>query len=242
MKNLSILLIAILLLASCGGDEGVTDTTLNFNLMFGDDTLVMFEDVESEDGTRMRITDVKGYFSDVTLTSGGESAKVSEVKYLELGDAHSDAEEAAEGYKWTVESDLQGTIDGISFNVGLPSEINETRPADYNSSNDLSRASEYWSNWGSYIYFKVEGNADFNGNGEYDSGESIVLHLGTQLAYKSVAIAKNVENGNMAIELDVEKIFENYDLSGMPTIHADLNDQVRSNIETLATNISNAFQ
>ena len=46
----------------------------------------------------------------------------------------------------------------------------------------------------------------------------------------------------MAIELDVEKIFENYDLSGMPTIHADLNDQVRSNIETLATNISNAFQ
>ena len=240
MKYLISLSLLAILLASCSNDNE-NSTTLNFNLKFGDNTLVMYEDVQLQDGTRLRITDVKGYVSDVTLLSGTESTRVSEVKYLELGDAHSDAEEAEEGYKWTVESDLTGAVDGITFDVGLPTELNDTRPADYNSSNDLSRASEYWTNWGSYIYFKVEGNADFDGNGAYESGENIVLHLGTELAYKSVNMSKSAVDGNMLIELDVENIFTNYDLKGMPTIHADLNEQVKNNIETLATNISNSF-
>jgi hypothetical protein len=239
MKYLSLLLLSLCII-SCGSNDD-TATTINFKLKYGADDLVMFSNFDNDQGMMIRITDVKGFTSDFTLISGDASEVISEVKFLELGDAHSDVDEAAEGYNWTVDTELQ-EIDQVNFNIGIPNALNETVPADYNSSSDLSRASEYWTNWESYIYFKIEGNADFDGNGLFESGENIVLHLGTERAYRNVSLNKSNDDNVIALELDIEKVLSNYDLEGMPTIHTSLSDAVRSNIDVLAENISQAFQ
>ncbi len=239
MRYLPILLLSILIIA-CGPD-GENETTVNFKLKYGTEDLVMFNNFDNDEGMMIRITDVKGFTSDFTLVAGDDSEVISEVKFLELGDAHSDADEAAEGYNWTIDTELQN-IDQVNFNIGIPNDLNETLPADYNSSSDLSRASEYWTNWGSYIYFKIEGNADFDGNGLFESGENIVLHLGTESAYRNVLLNKSINDNTIAIELDIEKVLSNYDLEAMPTIHTALNEAVRTNIDVLAENISKAFQ
>lgn len=240
MKYLSLSLLLLIVMMSCGNDED-TSATVNFKLKYGQDDLVMFNNFVADDGTMMRITDVKGFISDFTLIAGNESEVISDVKFIELGDAHSDEEEAAIGYNWTIESEL-ASVNEVNFNIGVSNEINETVPADYSSSSDLSRTSEYWTNWGSFIFFKVEGNADFDGNGTFDSGENIVLHLGSESAFKFVDLNKSMSDNTIAIELDVEKIFEGYDLRTMPTIHTNLTDELRANIELLSTNISNSFQ
>jgi len=245
MKILGTLISAVLIaivFVGCGKSDN--EYTVNIKMEYGGESLVMYDEVTYPDGTRMRITDVKGYVSSGSFGYKNSEERVFDVKFLELGDAHSDAEEAAEGYNWKIKSDFKDLFD-FSFKIGISDEDNNTKPADYDSSNDLSRASEYWPNWGSYIYFKVEGNADFNGDGEYGSGENIVIHLGTESASKWVGLDVESADETLPLILDIRKVFEGenglYDLEAMPTIHATLNDEVKENIELLSDNLSRAF-
>lgn len=237
------LFISLMIITGCGDDS--TDIELNIRLTYGDDPVVMFDEIAYPDGTRMRITDVKGFFSSISILSDNTETLVEEVAFVEIGDKHSDAEEAAVGYSLILEETGLTDIDGIRFNIGLTESQNSTVPVDYTSSSVLSKSSEYWPNWESYVFFKIEGNADFNGNGSYDSGENIVLHLGSNDALRLVTLDTQGEDGTIRLNLDLRKVFEFgdglYDLEAMPTIHATLTDAVLANINLLSDNVSNAF-
>jgi len=232
-------------LVGCGDDgDNNTDVDLNIKMQYGDDPLVMYDALTYPDGRTFRITDVKGYFSEIGLVKDGATTEIKDVVFFSLGDAHSDLDEAQNGFDFSLPETGVKDFDALTFNIGITDEQNNTLPADYNSSNDLSKASEYWPNWESYIYFKIEGNMDFDEDGDYENGENVVLHLGTESALRNLVIDVD---GNNSIEmvLDLEKVFSNngeiYDMEAMPTIHASLSDAALRNINQLSDNLAQAF-
>lgn len=249
MRFLSVLFLFALLLTSCDNDNTSNDSTnvdLNIKLQYDGNPLVMYTELTYPDGKTFRITDVKGYFSEIGLNKDGTTTEIKDVAHFSLGDAHSDEAEAEAGFSYKIADTGVTDFDAITFNVGLTNAQNNTQPNDYDSSNDLSKASEYWSNWGSYVYFKIEGNIDFDGDGNYANGENIVLHLGTENALRPTTINTKTDDGKVNLILDLEKVFNNngsiYDIQSMPTIHATVNDVVLRNIDELSTNISQAFR
>jgi len=252
MRHLALLfmLASALLFIACedegngaGGNATATDFKLNIKMQYGDAPLVMYDALTYPDGRTFRITDVKGYVSEIGLIKDGATTEIKDVAYFSLGDAHSDMEEAEEGFTYNFTNTGLTDFDALTFNIGLTDAQNNSKPADYDSSNDLSKASEYWSNWESYIYFKIEGNMDFDGDGNYANGENVVLHLGTENAFRNTV--HEVQGNELNLKLDLEQVFVRdgviYDMEAMPTIHASLSEAALNSINELSDNLSQAF-
>jgi len=217
MKALSVIVLSILFLASCGDNEN--EVSVNFKLEYDDQPLVMFDEYEYAEagGFPIEFTRVSFFISDLALTVDGQQEIYKEVDYLDLTVAHASLERAQEGFKYDI-ANVTGDISNISFNFGLDEEINATVPADYPSSNVLSRTAEYWNGWESYVMFKIEGNIDFDRDGVKERG--ISLHLGTSEVMRSTS---GPFSEDLSITLDIQDVFncgEIFDIEGTPSIHS----------------------
>ena len=92
----------------------------------------------------------------------------------------------------------------------------------------MSLSGEYWAAWNSYVFTKIEGKGDNNGDGTFDDPQ-IALHLGSNEALRTPQFDKNIHvHEGMATELDViidvQKIFDNgtsiYDILDSPSLHS----------------------
>ncbi len=240
MKRLIGLSFLIVFLAmGCCNNEGTT-LELHFKLEYGGEDLVMFEDVEYPNGMSMFFNRFSFYISDLNIQN-----QIQETRYLNLTESHADASSAAEGYVWSI-SGLEGLeINNISFNIGLDSDVNATLPSDYNSRNDLSLSSEYWTPWDSYIFSKTEGRLDTDGDGQKELG--IALHLGLDEAFRSVSLPASIsltegESADAYIIIDLKQLFESsngiYDIVSVPQIHQT---NTMNEINELADNMVNAI-
>lgn len=217
MKVLTLIVLSIFILASCGDKEN--EVSVNFKLEYDDQPLVMFEEYEYAEagGYPIEFTRVSFFISDLALTIDGQQEIYKDVDYLDLTVAHASLERAEEGYKYEI-GNVTGDISNISFNFGLDEEINSTVPSDYPSSNVLSRTAEYWSGWESYVMFKIEGNIDLDRDGVKEKG--IALHLGTSEVMRSTS---GPFSDDLDITLDIQDVFncgEVYDIEATPSIHS----------------------
>ena len=230
-------------LSSCG-DDAVQDVQLNFKMTYGDEPLVMFEDVAFADGRKMQFSRISTYISDVSVSSNGVSQGSTDVDYLMLSDSHLNLEDAQVGTPLKLNIEDGESLDKLTFNLGLTGDQNNTQPTDHMSSSPLSRTGEYWPGWESYIYTKFEGDIDLNNNGEYEPGETFSLHLGTEAALRSVEIDLTDSKESYDVLIDIEKVFSNngeiYDIDGMRQMHG-LSDQTINNINFLADNLSESI-
>ena len=118
-----------------------------------------------------RPTRVSFYASDLRLVgAGGEEVALAEVAYFALG-PDGEAE-------LSVPAVPAGTYDALRFTVGLSPEQDATTPADYAPDHPLGRASEYWVDWGSYIFLKLEGLSDTLADGRERFDAAFTYHIG----------------------------------------------------------------
>jgi len=226
---------------SCGDPD--TDIELNFKLKYEDQPLVFFKDYTYPTGERFQFKRISFFLSDITTNpQNSESTNIREVDYLDLTSSHLSEEAANEGHTITIKDTGVESFSGISFNIGLTEDQNSQVPEDFVSSNPLSDAAEYWRGWESYIFFKIEGSIDINGDGEYGSGEAFQLHLGTDDSMRK--FSGGTENSS-EITIAVDKIFSydgmTYDLIANPRLHS-LTPEILESMDFLATGISGAFE
>lgn len=218
--KLPFLFILALFFTACGDDES-KELTLNFKLNYGDDPLIFFENLSYPDGRDFEFTRFSFYISEIELGSNGESTIVNDVDYIDLTASHSSLSSAENGYDYTLEFDEPGNYDQLRFNLGLTDAQNSTVPADYPSSSALSLTGEYWSNWESYVYVKIEGRTDIDGDGISDG---IALHLGSEAALRAFEVSNLDSDERLNITIDARKIFEQngniYDIVATPRIHS----------------------
>ena len=218
MKELALGTLMILILFSCGDDN--KDLVLNFKLENNSEPVVMFQEYEfgGTGGLPFELTRFSFFVSDVNATIDGETQNFKEVDYVDLSESHSSLEKAQEGFEYMI-GETEGEATAVSFNIGLTSDQNSTLPTDYPSSNVMSRTSEYWSGWNSYVFIKMEGNIDMDGDGVKEKG--FALHLGTDEVMRPTSGAYS---DNQTLTFDLQKIFscngDIYDIEGTPMIHS----------------------
>ena len=143
------------------------------------------------------LSDLQLVQSDGNLSLGTE---LSEVAYVQFGPDGRDV--------LTLPNVPVGRYDALRFRIGLTDELDATVPADYADEHPLGRDSEYWVDWGSYIFLKVEGRSDTlaDGRARFDAG--FVYHVGrsAELAREvTIPLADfEVAEAGARLELDVD--------------------------------------
>ena len=230
LRILSFFLLSTFIFSACSDHEH-DDTKGNLDLFvkleYGGVPLVMASDITYPDGKKMFINRVSMFLSELQLINGQSSVMLSEVDYHDLTASHSTLAKATQGYKVHFHDVTAGSYSGLKFGIGVTPANNAKRPIDFPSSSVLSRNAEYWTSWKSYIFSRIEGQYDSNGDGTVDSGMS--LHTGGDEAYLQVSFDRpiNIEEGkdnSLVMVIDIKNVFERdgivYKLDEAPQTHS----------------------
>ncbi|MCO6475647.1 MAG: hypothetical protein J5I94_03450 [Phaeodactylibacter sp.] len=183
------------------------EVSLNFKASYGQDPLVMFErEYAYEDNMAIKMQLFQFYLSEVNLLREDERVPVMDVGLISFGDVYTDEQALAGKSSGTLVAP-PGNYTGIEFGFGLTPELNATIPPDYPLGHPLSE--NYWEAASSYIFFKFEGNADLEPNGEFS--DKLTFHVGGNGNYRQLSFDKPI-----AIEDEKELTLQfNIDLQKM---------------------------
>ena len=129
----------------------------------------------------------------------------------------------------------EGIYTGVKFGIGVNPDLNAYDPVYYNALGTdhlLSSGIDYWSGWESYVFTKIEGFFDRNGNGTAGGGEDdeeITYHTGTDALYREKTIDASIEIAagstfTLPLIVDLDKIFNSattIDIPNEPVAHTN---------------------
>lgn len=200
-KLLFILVLGLTFMASkCEDDsnpQGQID--MNFKASFGTEPLVMFaDDYPYEDGMDVKFQLFQFYISEITLLkdlNDGTGTEILDVELVSFKDIQ-DAAAAEQGIDITIADIPPGEYQGIRIGLGVDPDLNKTNTGDYTPGHPLS--DHYWSAALGYVFTKIEGNADLEGNGDFQ--EKLTFHIGTDPYFRSKTFTKpmTIEAGGIA--------------------------------------------
>jgi len=204
--------------------------------------MVMLQNYTYPSGETFYITKVSMYMSDIAV---GEQP-LSDVEFVNLANSHTDAATAAEGFSMTFSDIPAGDYANFSFGLGVNAANNAKTPGDFTSDNPLSNAGEYWPGWESFVFYKIEGQLDTDGDGNPDQGMS--LHMGGDEVYTILTADKPLsidgsEDPTIDLTINMNKVFENdgviYDIVANPGLHSKANHLPQ--MQTLVSNTAAAI-
>lgn len=187
-----VIALTVLLAASCGNDNNETaSVSLDFKARFGAAPLTMFTRAYAyPEGMNVRFQNFLFYVSDVELIrEDGSAQKVSEVELISFKNIQDDAA-AQKGIQISKSNIPPGNYKGIRFGIGVAPALNGTQPGDYKPGHPLT--DNYWSWALGYIFTKIEGNADLDGDGNFNENAKLTFHIGANSLYRTKTFDKNL--------------------------------------------------
>lgn len=198
----------ILSLGSCQDDnkgEQKSEVSLVFRSTFGGQPLVMYDPAyDYVEGIRMKAQLFQFYLSDIELVAAnGEKIKLSDIELINFGDDNN-SQQAAEGYVLRFKDIPGGQYSRIQFGLGVSPDLNATQPGNYAPTHPL--ADNYWSWALGYVFSKIEGNADVNGDGAFN--DKLTYHTGADALYQVLSydgpFMVPVDGSDYQVEFDVD--------------------------------------
>jgi len=213
--------------------------TIHFKAVYDGQPLQTFTTHPFENGQQIEFTHLSMFVADLALTHQSSLEVLDDIELIDL--SFENLASAEEGYTLELTGVPARTYDGITFGIGVPPDLNEKVPADFPSSNPLSKTSYYWVGWSSYIFQKTEGKLDTLGNSDPDL--SFAIHTGSDALYTTLegdpAITiQDGKNTNIDIVIDYKKILQGVDIKASPQNH---NPNDIATITILVNNLPNAF-
>ncbi len=229
MKQLLPILLTLIVIASSSKckDDVVTPTPtgvieLNIKAKFNEQPFQLNK-IYNYNGKKVRFSRLSFYVSNVFTTYNPLSASPVDVSIMMIDFKDiDDSTKAAKGLILNLNSIPSGDKKAFNFHIGVSSDLNTKKPKDYPSSNPLSETSNYWDAWNSYIFFKLEGSLDKDGDGQYETG--ITLHAGGDEVYQSMKFPKSFsikenETTPLSMELDLNKLINGIDMETYNSTH-----------------------
>lgn len=211
MKLFRLLSLLLLLLpfTSCkdGGDSDNTPKVklnVTFRALYDGQPLEKYKDYPYG-ASELFFDRFNTYLSDLKISHEGNETLLSEIEWVDFTPDQATNNFAVE-VKRTYEIKA-GRYDAFHIGYGVKSNLNAMSPNEFPADHPLAREIEYWSGWQSYIFTKVQGRYDLNGDGTPET--NIFYHTGSDAAYVSFekALSMNFENdSNLVIEFDVKKL------------------------------------
>ncbi len=235
-----------------GGDPtSVAPVNVVFKATFGDQPLVILKKYDYLSGKQALFNRFQFFVGDVELLkANGTTQKLVDIGFVDLN--LTDETAAAAGRTLTFADIPVGEYTGIRFGVGVPAAMNNVNPNTLPETDPrcVNGRGEFWSGWQSYIFMKIEGQYDANGDGgAFET--SLTYHCGSDAVYRTVTLPVTIDVENHAghdhhvpVTVDVQKILmeagQPLDLVLNPRTSDSTGDVVVAT--KLVDNFSNAFQ
>ena len=234
--------------SGCKDDDPVTGTgttNLVFKATYNNEPFVGYKNFDFLDGNQVFFNLFQFFISDVELLrADGTAQKLVDVDFVNL--TFTDNAAALAGKTITATNIPEGKYTGLRLGIGVKPSLNGTNPNTLPDSNPLTvnGRGEFWSGWKSYIFMKIEGKYDANGDGAAFE-QPLLYHCGSDAVYRTLTFTQPIEvakNGtaSVTISTDIAKILrENgqpFNLVAEPATSDDPTDV------TVATKLMNNLQ
>jgi hypothetical protein len=207
----AILVFAAMLLTSCDPkscdcDQPESALTLTFKATYGGAPLVKNQLYDYDD-FKIQFTRFNAYVSNITLVDERNTdVQVSDIQWVDFTPDFAPNNNAVDV---TVKINVpQGKYKAIKLGYGVPESLNAKRPSDFAAGHPLTLENEYWSGWRSYIFNKIEGEADSDNNGINDLFLS--YHSGSDEVFRTYEFNHDLDmsaDNSMTVEFDLKNVF-----------------------------------
>jgi hypothetical protein len=210
MKNYTLLLLLFVaaFFSGCEGKEEpvLTDNfTLTFRALYDGQPLEKYKNYPYADKT-VQFDRFNIFLSDIVLLKGATEVKLSDIEWVDFTpDLAPDNKAVDVSFKYTVPN---GHYTGIKIGYGVKPDLNAKKPADFAVDHPLYLENEYWSGWKSYIFAKVQGEVDLDGNDTTET--NIFYHCGSDAVYNTGSVTQGFHvagDESLVVEFDLKKLF-----------------------------------
>lgn len=222
MRKLFALGLGLLFLGSC---NKVGDFELNFKPLMKGEPLVLNQSYPFGE-LNLKFENLAFYLSDLSLVNDdGEEVALTDIEFISLN-----AFDLSSAQSGQVLSYLEIPADNytkLKFSIGVPEDLNKQTPEDFNVSDPLGKTDYYWGPWASYIFSKTEGNADTNGDGDFDL--KYFYHTGSDALFRFFELEQDIVITNkntkrLELYLDYDDLLRNedgsyFDIATFPRNH-----------------------
>lgn len=250
MNRLLLLMLGFtLMMTSCSKDEEVPTSatlTVRYTLNYDGQPLVFNQNL-AYGADFIRMEKFAYFLTNLKIRNGQDSIKLADLSFIDYTKSNQTLAQATAGLVLSIPNVKTGTYSSIEFGVGLPKDLNATKPADYTSANPLGDLSYYWAGWNGYIFSKMEGKYDSLSTGTFTEG--FTFHTGIDENYKIVklntpfTVDGNKTNNEVHVSLDVKKLFvkngSQIDVKVENSAHGPANAEL---IRSLTNNYNTAFK
>lgn len=259
MKNiLWILAVGLTLSAfySCqdDGDDEVKDGTLKltFKAVYdGEPAVVNSEEYEYFDGKKLKLATLNLFVSKPTLSMDQQNAEeLTDIFFVDFSQANRTAQGAQDGISYTWEL-APGEYNTLNMGLGVSSDLNALLPTDYPTDHPLNEfgSQAYWTPWNSFIFSKIEGRYDKDGDNSFATG--FAYHIGSDNMYREKETNGNFtikaeEETEWVITIDYRQVLgdpaEYIDIEQFPAFHSPQDPTLTQLTMMLANNFEKAVQ
>lgn len=182
---------------------------------FGSEPLVLFTDYDYPQGYKLKITRADFMINGLVLEGLSKSLTYNDSVFI-LQFTEDNLEKAKLGQ--TIKFDTcGGDFHTLNFNIGVGAETNKKNPSDFPPGHPLANAFYYWDAWKSFIFMKIEGKYDKDGDGNFEG--NFAYHIGTDLFSKyALPVSLHATTG------DLNKLELNFDIKRILASETDFID------------------
>ena len=224
MKKLILLTFVIAaLFYACQGDnenDQLVNVNLNFRAVYDGEPLVMIsEQYTYPDGKPVKFQTFNFYVSDVVLIGedGVTETPLVDIDFIDFSE-NTTPGEAERPVTIGVEKINPGTYKGLRIGFGVPAELNNAQANQLKAGHPLREtySSHFWSDWNSFIFMKLEGVYDKDGNGFDGNDPGFGHHTGTDAVYRTILFEQPLvlnpgEARDLNLMVDARRFYEHDD-------------------------------
>lgn len=250
LKTTSYCILALALLGvwSCEPEpifEPSTSVEIQWRGFYGDEILVFPKPngYYFNDTVRLRFSEFGFYFSEVKLIGddGVSETNLIDVDWVDFS-TFGDSLTANQGAIFSLRRIPVGNYTGIKFGFGVSPFLNETLPEEYFESHSLSATQRYRPSWESYVFSRIGGRADTDGDLDF-LDLAYLYRSGTNDQYRTIVLPLNLEleadkTGRIPLIIDLETLLSGSggvpiltDQGGDPATQLNIGAVITSNVE-----------
>lgn len=232
-----LIFIGFVSMTACNKDkEG--SLTLHFVPTHDGLPLQTLQDVDLIDEIPLQFRLMTMLVSDIELLDQPSNKLLRDVELVDM--SFENTVDASNGYTVVFDDIPAKEYNGLSFGIGVPSDLNAMTPSEFPSSHPLSLTGYYWQAWESYIFMKIEGRLDTIAPVDYET--SFAFHTGSNELYRVLAtntplLIEDGKNLDLYIAFNYPKLLEGINIVDNPQNH---NPQDTVQINRIVNNLQNA--